>query len=83
MHPRQELFIPPNRCVTYRELRLPWEVEEMMSRVKYILSQTVTRVSHVMYWAPVIVAVYATSLVYLHSIRNPSETNTNNNSITQ
>jgi uncharacterized membrane protein len=52
-------------------------------KAKHILSQTVSRVTHVMYWAPVIAVVYVTALVYLHRLRKDAESNTNNNSITQ
>ena len=52
-------------------------------KAKHILSQTVSRVTHVMYWAPVIACVYVVSLVYLHRLRKDAESNTNNNSITQ
>ncbi len=52
-------------------------------KVKHILSQSVDRVTHVMYWAPVIAVVYVASLIYLYECRNSSETNTNNNNVTQ
>ena len=52
-------------------------------KAKHILSQTVSRVTHVMYWSPVIAVVYVVSFVYLHRLRKDAESNTNNNSITQ
>ena len=69
----------------YKHTRDGWPrvMNKYTYKVKHMLSQTVSRVSHVMYWAPVVVAVYVSSLVYLYSTRKDVETNTNNNSVTQ
>ena len=69
----------------YKNTRDSWPrvMHKYTYKVKHMLSQTVSRVSHVMYWAPVVVAVYVSSLVYLYSTRKDVETNTNNNSVTQ
>ena len=77
----QDLFILQNRPVTYRELRLPLEGEEIMSRVKRIRKAIYTAEEFV-FWTAVAIVIQIAG-VYHQCKRKDVETNTNNNNVTQ
>jgi len=77
----QDLFILQNRRVTYRELRLPLEGEDIMSRVKRI-KRFLYKLDQLAFWTAVAIVIQIAGVDHQYK-RKDVESNTENNSITQ